>query len=297
MEKYGFIVLHYKLIEITKRCVDSIIESCKSNIEIVIVDNASRDGSGEVLEKIFSDYKFVKVIVLHESTGFSYGNNIGYKFLKENKNCKFIIACNNDLIFEQNDLLTVIERIYKNEMFDVLGPDIRNIDGGHQSPLMLRGRSSEQIINYINYCKNVIKRAKYIALKKKISKKLRLVYSIYKKIVTPKSNIDYLRDYNDPALCGACMIFSEKYISSHENLLSPEVPFYHEEEILWYELKKRNGKIIYRPELYVVHDHSKATNAINTSELEHTVFEMSNTIKSGEVLYNIVKDYERTHRK
>lgn len=297
MKKFSFIVLHYKLIDVTIRCVDSILESCNGNIEIVIVDNASQDGSGEYLRNYYSKNINVEIIILNKSTGFSYGNNRGYKYLCENGESDFIIECNNDLIFKQKNFLKIIERLYEVEKFDVLGPDIRNIDGVHQSPLMLKGRSADEILSYINYCTSILKNAKYIALKKRISKRFNKLYSLYKKIFKSTDRIDYSCDYNDVVLCGACMIFSKKYIDSHELLFNPEVSFYHEEEILLYELKKCNGKIIYRPQLYVVHDHSRATNVVNNTELEHTIFEMKNAISSAKTLYSIVKDYEKNYGK
>lgn len=50
--KYCFVILHYKVSEITSNAIKCISESCNNfNYNIVVVDNASGNGSLEALKK------------------------------------------------------------------------------------------------------------------------------------------------------------------------------------------------------------------------------------------------------
>ena len=55
MDTIAFVVLHYSVPEVTRQCVDSIRElQGNKKKKIVIVDNASPDGSGILLEKEYA---------------------------------------------------------------------------------------------------------------------------------------------------------------------------------------------------------------------------------------------------
>ena len=73
---YSFVVLHYKNIEETIKCINSILKF-KEKLSIVVIDNGSCDGSGQYLKKLYSD-TLVDFIILNEKKGFSEANNIGY---------------------------------------------------------------------------------------------------------------------------------------------------------------------------------------------------------------------------
>jgi GT2 family glycosyltransferase len=85
MEKHkiGFVILHYLAKEETINCVSSIKEKVGTeDYLIVIVDNASSNGSGnELLEKYENDSK-VKVLINRENLGFAKGMNVGFQYLK-----------------------------------------------------------------------------------------------------------------------------------------------------------------------------------------------------------------------
>ena len=133
---FGFVVLHYLDFEMTKQCVLNILENChKYNIKIVIVDNASQNGSGENLKKYFEYEHRITVIINEENLGFANGNNVGYEYLKKFEYINFIIILNNDVLIKQNNFLDTVVLLYQRKHFSVLGPDIYNpIEKKHQNP-------------------------------------------------------------------------------------------------------------------------------------------------------------------
>ena len=82
-------------------------------------------------------------------------------------------------------------------------------------------------------------------------------------------------------LHGACVIFSSKYINSHEEAF-PEYTFlYMEEDILALRCKKMGYNTYYFPELKVIHKEDVSTDKLLSNELDKTIFVYTEMIKSA----------------
>ena len=74
-----FVILHYMAIDVTMKSVEYITENIDTNqYHIVIVDNASGNGSGEELKAFYLDRGDVTVLINEENLGFAKGNNVGF---------------------------------------------------------------------------------------------------------------------------------------------------------------------------------------------------------------------------
>src|SRR5258705_10417374 len=98
------IVLSYNTKEITNQClirlqlsVNSYQAKFKNKVEVIVVDNASSDGSVEMIQK---NHSWVELIASKENTGFSKGNNIGIKRAKG----EYILLLNSDALIEEDTL-------------------------------------------------------------------------------------------------------------------------------------------------------------------------------------------------
>jgi len=98
----SIIIVNYKTLELTSNCIDSILKSNTKGLdyEIIVVDNASEDGS---IESIQNQFPSVKIIVNHENQGFSKANNLGMKAAVGD----YVLLLNSDTI----SLYPVIKRI------------------------------------------------------------------------------------------------------------------------------------------------------------------------------------------
>lgn len=69
------IIVNYNTATLTRQCVDSLFSVHDDNLkfEVIIVDNASSDGSQELLE----NYPGVTFIEAGDNIGFGRANNIG----------------------------------------------------------------------------------------------------------------------------------------------------------------------------------------------------------------------------
>lgn len=103
----GIILVNYNGYEDTKECIESIKKNTYHNYKIIIVDNASPDGSGKLLDNEYSGDKDIIVILNRENAGFSEGNNIGLKYASEEK-LDYVLMLNNDTIVDSDFLYKLI---------------------------------------------------------------------------------------------------------------------------------------------------------------------------------------------
>ncbi|KLU72377.1 MAG: hypothetical protein RHS_2004 [Robinsoniella sp. RHS] len=105
------------------------------NYNIVIVDNGSKNGSGQFLKDNYSNDNKIYVLLSQSNLGFAKGNNLGYHYAREKLNSDFIIVINNDIILEQKDFLDKLVEIFEDYHYYIMGPDIVTPEKVHQNPL------------------------------------------------------------------------------------------------------------------------------------------------------------------
>lgn len=91
------IIVNYNTHNLTQNCVDSIFLHTKDvSFEVIVVDNASSDGSVELLGK---DNR-IRLVCSDENLGFGRANNLGYSY----SSGKYIFLLNSDTIIMNNAL-------------------------------------------------------------------------------------------------------------------------------------------------------------------------------------------------
>jgi hypothetical protein len=98
--KLGVVVLNWNGKDVTPRCLDSISRSSCPPDQIVVVDNASTDGSAELVR---GGYPHVAVIVNDSNLGFAEGNNVGIRYLLD-RAFDLILLLNNDTVVDSEAL-------------------------------------------------------------------------------------------------------------------------------------------------------------------------------------------------
>lgn len=149
----AFVILHYRAIDYTRKCV-ACIKALEGGKHIIIVDNASPDGSGAALKAEYKGDKEVTVLLNKENSGFAKGNNFGVRYGKCKLAPDYTVVLNNDVEITQKDFIARVDQIYKDHPFDVLGPDIVSVFSGiHQSPKRMQGYDLEAVRKKMAYVK------------------------------------------------------------------------------------------------------------------------------------------------
>ena len=280
MVKYCFIILHYLTIEDTIACVNSIksLEINCEQVSIVIVDNASSNGTGKVISEKYKNERNISVILNCVNEGFSRGNNIGCEYAKEWINPDFYIVLNNDVVIEQLDFCNRIRKEYEEYKFDVLGPDVYNKSLDiHQNPLMetvptLKEVSRTILFNQIIYNLYPIS--------------VPVMYFLKRREKRIKSINLYKHRQEGVVLQGACLIFSKKYVNDKNKVFYPETFLYYEEALLQLWNNMHGYKSVYSPEIRVLHNESSSTRVDNKHTIKRWYNGANNIILAASVYLN-----------
>ena len=115
--KVSAIILHWNHFNLLKDTIESIKEQDYENKEIIIVDNASTDGSQSLIKQYYSDCILIEN---DENYGWAKGNNIGIEYSLKN-GADYVLLCNNDILLKDNDVITkLVSTVEDNIEYNVL---------------------------------------------------------------------------------------------------------------------------------------------------------------------------------
>ncbi|HBP00829.1 MAG: Glycosyl transferase family 2 [Candidatus Moranbacteria bacterium GW2011_GWE1_49_15] len=119
------IVLNYNGQDCLVPCLDSLYQSDYANLEIVVVDNASKDGSLENAREKFPKIHFIKN---SENVGFACGNNVAIRFALE-KMADYVFLLNNDATVQIDTISNLVKEAEENPDLGMASPIILSADG------------------------------------------------------------------------------------------------------------------------------------------------------------------------
>lgn len=278
---FCFVILHYKTEKDTIECINSILKQ-KEHCSIVVVDNFSNNGSIEKVEKFFSKQKNVIFLKNNANLGFASGNNVGYKYAKNELHADFIAVLNNDIILNSKYLITQIKSKYELNRFHVFGPDIVSlVDYKHQNPMdcnLLSIREINMLLIKLTI-KYLLNRVGFLDFVLNLKEKI-IVNSSSKSNIQPNT---IFNDMQNVVLHGSFIVFSKDYIM-REDCAFLEGTFLFMEEILLYEYCRRNNYITYfSPDISVFHKEDSSTNSLCETDKSKLEFILKNHINSLKV--------------
>jgi GT2 family glycosyltransferase len=84
------LIINFNGVALLPACLESLKKAVRPGVEVVVVDNASSDGSLEMLRQ----HEWVKVVRSETNSGFAGGNNLGLKYCSG----QYVLLLNNDTI-------------------------------------------------------------------------------------------------------------------------------------------------------------------------------------------------------
>jgi GT2 family glycosyltransferase len=124
----SIIIVSFNTKKLLEDCVDSIIKNTKGiKYEIIVVDNASADGSPELVER-YSRKISVRLIKNRNNLGFGTANNQGMK----KSSADFVLLLNSDTIIHDNAISHMLAWMKKKPKVGISTCALKNADGSLQ---------------------------------------------------------------------------------------------------------------------------------------------------------------------
>lgn len=278
---FCFVILHYRASNDTIECIKS-IQKLEGDYKIVIVDNASQNGSIERVEALFANNDEIVIIKNTKNLGFAAGNNIGYAYARTQIKADMIAVLNNDIVIKQKDFINRIFELYRNSQFHIAGPDIVSlVDGHHQSPVVEK-------INSISKANKELFKYRILRIINKIGL-YELMTRQPKKELNRISVADPMRYQENVILHGSFVIFSPLYVSEEECAFRPDTFMYMEEPILYEYCMLKNYKTVFDPSIVIYHKEDSSTNSLYNAAYAKREFVFKNMIRSLKIYRSLLK--------
>ena len=107
----SIIVLTYNAEKYIENCFRSVFAQTYRNIELIVIDNASKDKSVEIIKNIIRNTKIqVQIIENKINIGYVGGNNLGI----ERSKGEYVVILNPDVILDENYIKIIVDEFEKN---------------------------------------------------------------------------------------------------------------------------------------------------------------------------------------
>jgi len=107
----SIIVVNFNGKELLKPCLKSLLTTNYPNFEIIVVDNASTDGSVESIKKLFGSCPYVKIVENRENLGHAEGCNVGARVAKG----RYLVFLDSDTELKAEDWLWELVRVIESD--------------------------------------------------------------------------------------------------------------------------------------------------------------------------------------
>jgi GT2 family glycosyltransferase len=118
------VIVSYNALRWIDKCISSLLQSNIAT-QVVLIDNASTDGTVEYVREKFTS---IKIFEQQKNLGFGQANNVGLKYALT-QNAEFVFLLNQDAWIDSNTLEGLIEQAKRNSAYAILSPFHKTYDG------------------------------------------------------------------------------------------------------------------------------------------------------------------------
>jgi len=246
----SFILVNYNTKDLTLQTINSIIDKFKNseNYEIILVDNGSKDGSKEIFEKLEQQLKNFKYIYNDKNLGFGKANNIGFRHSKGD----YIYILNSDTILHTKNINKIIEKKFKNyPEIGIIATRVIYEDGNLQPNV-------QNFSNLLSIALRLLKIGQFVRNNK-------FVLNIVKKLpFKPRLIKNYLENFNKQRKEGfvdwasGCSLIFKREVFEQLDGFDEKFFMYSEDEEICLRVHKSGYKILYTPDITIIHFEGKS---------------------------------------
>lgn len=129
MVDLSIIIISFNTKKLTKETIESVIRNTKGiSYDFIVVDNDSKDGSIEVLNRLASKFKNIKLILNRQNSGFGQANNQGMEVAEG----RYLLLLNSDTLVNSNVLGEMVSHFDKNPKVGIASCGLKFKDGAIQ---------------------------------------------------------------------------------------------------------------------------------------------------------------------
>jgi hypothetical protein len=210
----------------------------QADFETIVVDNASTDGTVDLLKKQFAD---VILIANTENRGFAAANNQAIKIAKG----RYLFLLNPDTIVRPQSLDNLIKVLDEKPTAGVCGPRLIDADG-----------TTHPSVGYVPTFRSLL-------YGKTFFRSLGIFRSHYKKVTANKLNYD--RQSEVEQLSGAALMV-RRSVMQQIGLMDESFFMYYEDVDLCLQIRKAGWQIVYTPTSIITHIGSRSSMQVSAKK-------------------------------
>ena len=144
MKLLSIVIVNYRTPELCINVLESIVAIRNFNYQIIVIDNASNDGSAEHIEQAVTENSWDKVRTIYstDNFGFSAGNNISINA----SSSEFVLFLNSDTIVRPGAIETLVKTLQDNPQMGMASPRLEWPDGKPQESCFRFHRPINELI-------------------------------------------------------------------------------------------------------------------------------------------------------
>jgi GT2 family glycosyltransferase len=276
-----FILINYNTKNLTYQAIKSIYKTQpKKDFEVILVDNASTDGSREYFEKFENLYDNFKYIYNNKNLGFGKANNIGFKYSKGN----YIYIINSDTLLHTKNIHQIIEdKFRKYPEVGVIATKVIYEDGFLQPNVQKFSTLLSVSLRLLKIGEKVRNHKMLLNFFKNFPFKPKVVKSYLK-------NFDKERKESFIEWASGCSLIFKREVYEKLGGFDENFFMYTEDEEICYRVHKIGYKILYTPDIVVTHLEGKSNKNSKINE-----FLLQEKIKSE--FYYYKKHFPENYKK
>ena len=224
--KLSVIIVSWNVREELTGCLRSLRDNRpRDEFEVIVVDNASTDGTAEAIKKSFADFR---LIANSENRGFAAANNQGIK----ESGGEYVLLLNPDTIVRPKSLDILINFMDEHKGAGVCSPKLLNEDGTTQ-PSARRFPTFRAALH-----------------RHTIFRSIGIFRKQYRRWLMKDFSHDEQTDVDQ--LMGACLLV-RRSVLEEVGLLDEDFFMYYEEVDLCFRIKRAEYRVVFVPEATIVH--------------------------------------------
>jgi GT2 family glycosyltransferase len=216
--------------DLLRRCLESLFAHTRGvRIEVIVVDNASCDGSPEMIAR---DFPQVRIVAKSENAGFAAGSNDGMRLARG----RYFLLLNSDTWIEHDVFATLVAFMDGHPDAGVGGCALRYPDGSLQP-------SCGYFPNLVSTLSNGLSPRALLGRIKRHAEHFPSPFLPYKRHAS-QTNVDWI--------VGACMMARREAVDS-AGMMDESIFMFGEEWEWCMRIKAAGWRIVYTPTAHVVH--------------------------------------------